>query len=247
MIEDLNLLLEMNQLEKKAYELQLTKKDLPSRIEQLKLEIAREKARLDQITHATAEARTKIQENKDLAVQEQTALDESNARLENISTNREYDAVHTEIATHKKNIDMAHANVLHFQQTLENLEKDSEAIETEYKRVLEVNEPELKKLEEELSGIEGRIEAQRKLSELPRARIRKRILTVYDRVVQRRETPNIISALNRSKKYCGICNRTQTPQQLIEISKQNALITCESCGSILVWQEESVLEASALP
>ncbi len=247
MIEDLTLLLEMNQLEKKAHELQLTKKDLPSRIAQLKAEISQEKAKLDQITHAVSDAKAKIQENKDLAVQEQTALDDSNGRLESISTNREYDAVHTEIAVHRKNIDTANANVLHFQQTLENLEKDYEAIETEYKRTLETNEPELEKLETELSGIEDRIAEQRKLAEAPRARISKRILSVYDRVRQRRETPNVISALSRGKKFCGICNRTQTPQRLIEISKQNSLITCESCGAILVWQEEWVLETSPLP
>jgi predicted nucleic acid-binding Zn-ribbon protein len=64
------------------------------------------------------------------------------------------------------------------------------------------------------------------------------VLAVYDRVVKRRGNPNVISPINRSQKACLVCNRTQTPQRVIEISKKNALLTCESCGSILVWKED---------
>jgi len=50
----------------------------------------------------------------------------------------------------------------------------------------------------------------------------------------------VIAAINRTQKACLVCNRTQTPQRVIEISKKNALLTCESCGSILVWKEDMV-------
>jgi len=238
MQEDLQYLLELSAVDKKVYELKLTKKDLPVRIQTLKDEIEREKTNLEKTSEAITETKAKIQENQDMAVLEQTALTESNHRLEAISTNREYDAVHLEIATHKRNIDNAQANVIHFQQILENLLKEKEAVDTAYAQVMETNGPELNKLTEELNGIEDKMTSETAKAEAPREKINKKVLAVYDRVVKRRGNPNVIAAINRNQKACLVCNRTQTPQRIIEISKKNSLLTCESCGSILVWKED---------
>jgi predicted nucleic acid-binding Zn-ribbon protein len=238
MQEDLQYLLELSAVDKKVYELKLTKKDLPVRIQTLKEEIEREKANAEKLDQSITETQAKIKENQEMSVQEQTNLTESNKRLDAISTNREYDAVHLEIATHKRNIDNAQANVIHFQQILENLLKDKEATDAAYKAVLDKNGPELSKLTEELNGIEDKMASEMAKAEAPREKINKKVLAVYDRVVKRRGNPNVIAAINRNQKACLVCNRTQTPQRVIEISKKNTLLTCESCGSILVWKED---------
>ena len=238
MQEDLQYLLELSAVDKKVYELKLTKKDLPVRIQTLKEEIEREKANTEKLDLSISETQVKIKENQEMSVQEQASLTESNKRLEAISTNREYDAVHLEISTHKRNIDNSQANVIHFQQILENLLKEKEAADSAYKAVLDKNGPELAKLTEELNGIEDRMAAEMAKSDAPRDKINKKILAVYDRVVKRRGNPNVIAAINRNQKACLVCNRTQTPQRVIEISKKNSLLTCESCGSILVWKED---------
>lgn len=238
MQEDLQYLLELSAVDKKVYELKLTKKDLPVRIQTLKEEIEREKANADKLNESIVETQAKIKENQEASVQEQTNLTESNKRLDAISTNREYDAVHLEIATHKRNIDNAQANVIHFQQILENLLKEKEAADAAYKAALDKNGPELNRLTEELNGIEDRVTSEMAKADAPREKINKKILAVYDRVVKRRGNPNVIAAINRNQKACLVCNRTQTPQRVIEISKKNALLTCESCGSILVWKED---------
>lgn len=238
MQEDLQYLLELSAVDKKVYELKLTKKDLPVRIQTLKDDIEREKANAEKTDAAIAETKAEIVKNQDLSVQEQTNLTESNKRLDAISTNREYDAVHLEIATHKRNIDNSQANVIHFQQILENLLKEKEAVDAAYKAVLDANGPELNKLSEELNGIEDKMASELAKADAPRNKINKKILAVYDRVVKRRGNPNVIAAINRNQKACLVCNRTQTPQRVIEISKKSSLLTCESCGSILVWKED---------
>jgi len=238
MQEDLQFLLQLSAVDKKVYDLKQTKKDLPLRIQSLKASIGKEKGNLDRLQAEIADTENKIRENQDAVSTETASLEESGKRLDNISTNREYDAVHSEIATHKKNIDVAQANVIHYQQILENLLKDKETIEAQYKKVLETNDPELKKLTEELGGIEDRIAEEGAKAEAPRAKISKKVLSVYDRVVQRRGNPNVISAINRNQRACMVCNRTQTPQRVMDISKKNSLLTCESCGSILVWRDE---------
>jgi len=238
MQEDLQYLLQLSAVDKKVYELKQTKRDLPLRIQTLKDSIGKEKANLDRIQAQIAETQAKIRENQDAVAAETQFLQESDKRLNNITTNREYDAIHLEIAAHKKNIDTANASVLHFQQILENLQKDLEQVEAEYQKVREANEPELQLLTEEINGIEDRIAAEAKLGVEPRSKIGKKVLSLYDRVVQRRGTPYVIAAVNHKHRYCDVCSRTQTPQRVIEVSKKSSLLTCESCGSLLVWREE---------
>ncbi len=237
MQEDIQYLLQLSAVDKKVYELKQTKKDLPLRVQTLRETIDREKANLERIQNAIRDTQAKVAENQDAIAAETDALQESNQRLNNITTNREYDAVHLEISTHKKNVDSAQANILHFQQMLENLQKESAEAETECRNVLEANEPELNRLIEELNGIEDRIAEQAKLCDEPRSKIGKKVLAMYDRVVQRRGTPNVIAAVNHSHRFCDVCSRTQTPQRIIEIGKKTSLLTCESCGSLLVWRE----------
>jgi len=240
MQEDLKHLLELSVVDKKVYELKQTKRDLPNRVQALKDAIGKEKANLDRIQAEITDTQTKIKDNQDAVATETLSLQESSKRLENISTNREYDAVHLEIATHKKNIDTAQASVVHFQQVLENLQKDLEQIEGEYQKVREANEPELHTLTEELNGIEDRIAEQAKQAAEPRSKISKKVVSLYDRVVERRKTPYVIAAVNHSHKFCDVCSRSQTPQRIIEVSKKTSLLTCESCGSLLVWRDEMV-------
>jgi uncharacterized Zn finger protein len=37
-----------------------------------------------------------------------------------------------------------------------------------------------------------------------------------------------------------VCSRNHTSQRVIEVSKRRQLLTCESCGSLLVWREDDV-------
>jgi len=96
MQEDLQYLLELSAVDKRSNELKLTKKDLPVRIQTLKDDIEREKTNAEKTSAAITETKAQIAQNQDMAVVEQAALTESNHRLEAISTNREYDAVHLE-------------------------------------------------------------------------------------------------------------------------------------------------------
>ena len=240
MHEDLQSLIRLSKVDKKVHELKQTRKDLPQRIQSLRDAIGREKAVLDKVQADIVAMQTAIAESQDSIVTESASLEESSKRLNNISTNREYDAVHLEIAAHKKNVDAAQARVLHFQQILENLRKDAENAEASYAKIQEELNPELEKLSTELGGIEDRIADEAKKADEPRSHITKKTLSLYDRIMTRRGNPNIIAAVNHKHRSCDVCARNQTPQRVIEVAKAKQLYLCEGCGSILVWREDDV-------
>lgn len=238
--EDLGNLLLLWAVDKKVFELTQTRRDLPQRIQALRDALAREKARAEKARADIAKVESQIAETQKTVATESEALENSSKRLDAISTNVEYDAVHLEIAAHRRNIDAGQARVLHLQQMIENLRSDAEAAEAAYEAVRAELEPELETLTAELAGIEDRITEAARAGEVPRAAISKRVLSIYDRTVQRRGTPHVIALVNLAHRACDICSRTQTPQRVMEVGKKRQLMLCEGCGSLLVWREDDV-------
>ncbi len=238
--EDLKHLLRLSAVDKKVFELKQTRRDLPQRIQALHDRIGRERAAADKLRAEIARAETQIRESQEASAAEAAALEDSSKRLDAITTNREYDAVHLEIAAHRKNIDAAQARILHLQQVIENLRKEAEEAEAAFQAVSAEVGPELETLTAELGGIEDRIAEEAAKAAEPRSRIDKRVLSVYDRTVQRRGTPHVIALVNHKHRACDVCNRNQTPQRVIEVGKKRQLLLCEGCGSLLVWREDDV-------
>ncbi len=235
-------LLYLSKIDKKVFELKKANKDLPIRIQSLDGEISTAEKKLNEIVEAIKETEQKISENKIFGEKEQSALITSNERLESITTNKEYDAIHSEIATHKRNIEDAKASATHYQQILGNLKEDMVKIEEEYNTLSQTNSPELEKLRKELSTLEGRIEEEAKKGVEPRKKISRKVINIYDRISTRRGSPYIIAVIDWSHNVCENCNRTQPPQKINELSKMQSLLLCESCGSILIWREMDQVE-----
>jgi predicted nucleic acid-binding Zn-ribbon protein len=238
--EDLQNLLLLWAVDKKVFELKQTRRDLPQRIQALKDNLAREKTAADKARAEISKVESQIKDTQESAVAEAAALEDSSKRLAAITTNREYDAVHLEIAAHRKNIDGAQARVLHLQQMIENLRKDAEDADAAFAKVQGEIEPELEALTQELGGIEDRITEAARQGEAPRAAIGKKVISMYDRTVTRRGTPHVIALVNLAHRACDICSRTQTPQRVIEVGKKRQLLLCEGCGSLLVWRDDDV-------
>jgi predicted nucleic acid-binding Zn-ribbon protein len=238
--EDLKNLLRLWAVDKKVFELKQTRRDLPQRIQALRDALGREQAAADKALAEITRAETQIRESQDAVVTESAALEDSGKRLNAITTNREYDAVHLEIAAHKKNIDTAQARVLHLQQVVENLRQEAAEAQAAFEKVRAEIDPELETLSTELAGIEDRIAGEAKKGDEPRAAIGKKTLSTYDRTVGRRGTPHVIALVNHAHKACDICSRSQTSQRVIEVGKKRQLLLCEGCGSLLVWREDDV-------
>ena len=133
---------------------------------------------------------------------------------------------------------------MHFQQIFENLKQDKEQVQKEFESISEANSPELDKLSAELNSLEDRIDEEKAKAIGPRSKVSKKILSVYDRIIKRRKNPYIIATVNWERRVCEICNRTQPPQKINELSRMNSIHTCETCGSILIWDEETTQETA---
>jgi len=66
--------------------------------------------------------------------------------------------------------------------------------------------------------------------------IEPRFLRQYERI---RKAKSGLSVVPIKRNSCGGCYSTIPPQRIIQIRELDRLYTCEYCGRILVWIDES--------
>jgi len=160
-------------------------------------------------------------------------LKKHQTRLQEIKTNREYDAVQQEI------IALEHAIEEYFAERdredeevrrLRNLlDEERERFEA---RIAEL-ESEIADLDEKAATIDSEIAKVMEKRKAVAETVPPRILAVYERV--RRGKTNAVVRVSRGA--CGGCWRSLSPQKLNELRMYNRIIACDGCGRIVVWDD----------
>jgi predicted nucleic acid-binding Zn-ribbon protein len=153
-----------------------------------------------------------------------------------VSDNKQYQALLREIALLKEKRSQVEGEIIEIMEQEENSVKElkefegkiarEEASAAEDKRR---REAELERATRELAVVESERSALvSRLSSPVRAR--------YERVSEGKGGMAVTSVKNRA---CATCCTNLPPQTLNEIRKGLQVITCETCGRLLVWTEES--------
>jgi len=220
-----------------------------SRIASLETEAARLPKQIEAIQASLAEAKktvdafkTKIdQTKKDLRAKEKdlevhaAKRAKEETRLYEVKTNKEYSAVLLEIEEVKQIKAKTEEEILGLMEMQERLAVDVKEAEGRLKTREEqarqdegVVRVKLAKVEQELAVV--RAERTSRARELPAA-----LLASYDRIMKARAGTAVASV--GANGICGGCRMSIRPQALLELRNATGLMTCESCGRYLYWQE----------
>ena len=220
-----------------------------SKIATLDGEAARLPKQIEAIQASLAEARktvdafkTKIdQTRKDLRLKEKdlevhaTKRAKEEARLYEVKTNKEYSAVLLEIEEVKQVKAKTEEDILGLMEMQERLAVDVKEAEGRLKtredqaKVDEgVVRAKLTKVESELTVV--RAERASRAKELSPG-----LLASYERIMKARGGTAVASV--GAAAICGGCRMSIRPQALMELRVATGLMTCESCGRYLYWQE----------
>ena len=232
--EQLQLLVTLQEIDSRLQALEGRKGDLPQVVQKLQ----RDRHQVTEALNARNAQRQQWQSQKRQAegrlalLKEQLKRDQTQLYAR-VSTNREYDAITAEIEATEKQIDDAEMSILELDEQIEGAARETaelqqrleqiEAALAERQRDLEVR---MKETEQEV----GRLSAER--TEVV-ARLSQRVLARYDRIRAAKGGVAVVAVRNSA---CGGCFTTIPPQRSLEIRQMNELILCESCGRILVWQ-----------
>lgn len=236
MKEGLLQLLKLQEVDKRLFALKEAKEKYPTEIDIHRREIAKARYALSKL-EAEIEDLEKEQRLCEREIESGKAtLREREGRFPLVKTNKEYDALQTEIDICKKAIAKHEADLI---KTIGELKEKQEEIAAAQEAFEEVRKPEQERIDEiegQLATIHEQIEevaATRQIVAKSVEDIDAKLLRTYESKKGRRGIR--VAAVRR--EACGACFYQMPAQTLNEVRSSNRVITCEICGAIMVWNE----------
>lgn len=205
-------------LEKYPSEIGELKEDLRNRRESVELK----ESRVEELRSERKSLESSLGQNLD-------SIKKSEARLFEIKTHKEYEAIQKEITqTKKENLEIEDRTIS-IMEEIEETEKLLGEEKTAYSALEEEYGGKITEKERKIEELEvSRKPVEKEKSDLA-ARIDPKILPVYERILERNGRA---LALAENEK-CTSCNINIPPQLFNEILKRIKLIQCPSCRKIL--------------
>ncbi len=235
MREAIQNLIQLQEIDKKLDALEQAKGDLPqivreleARLEEHQQELSRRQGELEDIRKQKRQAEREI-----------SRLTESKKKYEEqlyaVTTNKEYDAVTLEIEAAAQKIDELETEVLELIDKEEGLGQEVQELEQAINKLEDEHRKQSAELKEKIDAnakIEERLRAER---EALVQKIRVDFLQRYEKIRGRKDGLAVVPIIRNS---CGGCFTHIPPQRTMEVRDGDKIISCESCGRILFWQDE---------
>ncbi len=229
---DLELLLKLQHVDYDIGELERSKEYMPDMMGSLQNEI-------DVSSKAIENSQTELE---DLTVKQKTSelevaslqedLKRYQSQMLSIKTNKEYDALVTEIDTIKTRVTEYENDILSAEERIEELKNSEEALASNAKTIAENNGKQLKKLQERIDSVGDKISKQQHERQRLASKVGKPALSIYERV-RRGKGAGVVVTLK--KRACGGCFKSVPPQRYYEIRKGEKVVCCDNCGRLLVF------------
>jgi predicted nucleic acid-binding Zn-ribbon protein len=233
---DLDLLLQLQSIDYDLGELERSKEYIPDMMDNLRKEIADAEQKLDKTKSELLTARRE-QKEVELDIQtRQTKLKALQERMLAIKTNKEYDALIHEIDQVKEHISLLEDREMALMETIEALEKELDGMDDKVAVVRKVNSEQLNSLQHQIDTVGSKVQTKEAERQHVVGKVDKRIISTYERIRKGKGGAAVVMV---KKRACGACYKALPPQKIQEIKLGERIITCDSCGRMLVWTADS--------
>jgi predicted nucleic acid-binding Zn-ribbon protein len=164
---------------------------------------------------------------------EQEKIKRAEGRMFEVKTNKEYQALLSEIETIKEATSREEEEILQILEEIDELKKDLLKREKEVTTTLEKIERERKKIQEKMDQGEGLWKEQKERREVLSKQLESGLFKLYNTLKEKRQGVGVV---NVKGETCQGCFVNIPPQMFIEVQKTNALIRCPNCNRILYWE-----------
>jgi predicted nucleic acid-binding Zn-ribbon protein len=209
--------------EKDRYPKEIKKLDEKQKIEKERIQKEREKIESLEKTRRQKEGHLNTEQEK---------IKRAEGRMSEVKTNKEYQALLSEIDTIKEANSRIEEEILQVMDEIDELKKDLSKREKEMGSTLEKIEGEREKLQEKTAQGEKAWSERVERRELLSKQIESKLVKLYNTLKEKRQGVGVVSVKNET---CQGCFLNVPPQLFIEVQKNNALVRCPHCNRILYW------------
>ncbi len=229
-----NIDLELDEIKSKKEEIVARLKENTGFLDKLVEDLNSQKEELEEIRSLQRRKRDDLKEIKE-------SLSGRQKRLREVSSNKEYNAVESEIESFKKSAEQTEEELLHLLEVIESTEESIKEKEDKIVQLREGIASDEAEAEKRLAALDEKITALEDRQEEARTEVSRRVIHKYDFIRSRRPGLAIVAARDG---HCEGCYMAVPPQQFIEIQRGESLEICPSCNRILYFWEDAVGEES---
>jgi len=235
----LDLLLELQAIDKLIDETIKMRGDLPKEVTELQDELESLQVRLQNeqdLLHGLEDTikgwRIKIKETEMLAKRYEE-------QQMNVRNNREYDAITKEIELHKLDIQIAEKKIKAYYEEIENKKSTIEDLGKVLARKAYRLTDKQKELESVIADSQSNEKSFHKKREKLEKTIDKNLLQTYEKI--RKNMRNNLAVVLVKEGACSGCFTLVYPQMQAEIREKKQLINCEHCGRIIAAVADPII------
>jgi len=164
---------------------------------------------------------------------EQEKIKRAEGRMFDVKTNKEYQALLSEIEGIKEANSREEEEILQVMDEIDELKKDLSKREKEMAITVERIEAEKRKIQERMVQGDAVWKQQMERREVLSKQIETKLIKLYNTLKEKRQGVGVVSA---KQETCQGCFVNVPPQMFIEVQKNNSLIRCPHCNRILYWE-----------
>jgi hypothetical protein len=233
---DLELLLQLQNIDYDLGELERSKEYIPDMIDNLRREMDDIEAQLEANQTELSNARLEEKEVNLTLDSKQEKLKNLQQRMMAIKTNKEYDALVSEIDKIKLGIGELETRALELIEIIERLEQEVKVLGEKSGEIRDNNSLQLSSLQEQIDSVGYKINDKEKERNDIVKQISRRAISAYERIRKGKGGAAVVAV---KKRACGACYKALPPQKIQEIKIGEQIITCDSCGRMLIWTKDS--------
>jgi predicted nucleic acid-binding Zn-ribbon protein len=210
--------------EKDRYPKEMKKLDEKQKVERERIEKEKEKIESLEKTRRQKEGQLNLEQEK---------IKRAEGKMFEVKTNKEYQALLSEIDALKEANSRMEEEILRIMDEIDELKKDLSKREKDARVTLEKLEGERKELQEKMVHNEKIWDKQMERREALSKQIESKLVKLYNTLKEKRQGVGVVSVKHET---CQGCFVNVPPQMFIEVQKNNALVRCPNCNRILFWE-----------
>jgi len=223
-LQEIDLDLKHIKEERERYPKEIKRLDEKKNIEKEKMQKEKERIELLEKERRQKEGHLNLEQEK---------IKRAEGRMFEVKTNKEYQALLSEVDTIKEAISREEEEILKVLDEIDELKKSLSKREKEVAVVMEKVEAEKKIIQEKMVQDDEIWKKRMERREVLTKQLESKLYKLYNTLKEKRQGVGVVSVKHET---CQGCFVNVPPQMFIEVQKNNALIRCPNCNRILYWE-----------
>ena len=236
MLQELGIVIRLQEIDNRLSELEEEKGDLPEQIENLSCESAKFESELSETVSKSDELIAEDKKVRNELAEGRERLKKSQGTIYSVKTNREYDAISSEIEHAKAQVERCENKLIEIELQSDGLKEVYADLQKKLKLVKKDLDDRMAEMKDKTDSSQEAILSLIHEREKNLVRLKKPVIAHYERIRKIRDGIGVCYLIGNA---CSYCYSVIPPQRLVEVRKMEDLILCEVCGCILVSEDNA--------